>query len=86
MKSLLAAIVVMTSMGSAAIAQAYDPEIGTGNVASSGYGPLHYAYPYRAYLPYGTGYYAMSRRDVIGVGRYGAVGPGFGRRGYRIGY
>jgi hypothetical protein len=83
MKTLIAALAVMASTGSAAIAQSYDPEVGSGNIKPYPYRLLAYGYAPEAYYQSDERAYGVPWRYTTRVSRYY---PAYGGRAYRIGY
>jgi hypothetical protein len=83
MKTLIAVLAIMASTGSTAIAQSYDPEIGSGNAKPYPYRLWAYSYAPEAYYQSGERVYGMPWRHVTRVSRYYPVYEG---RAYRFGY
>jgi hypothetical protein len=86
MKTLIAALAILVSTGSAAIAQSYDSDFGSGNAKPYPYRLLTYGYAPEAYYPYyqnAERYYGVPWRPAVRVSRYY---PGYEGRFYRLGY
>jgi hypothetical protein len=83
MKALIAALAIMASTGSAAIAQSFDPEFGSGNTNPYPYRLWAYGYAPAAYYQGGERFYGMPWRPAPRVGWYY---PAYNGRANRLGY
>jgi hypothetical protein len=83
MKTLIVALAVMASTGSAATAQSYDPEFGGANIKRSPYRLMTYGYAPDAYYEGYGRVYGVPWRYATRVSRNY---PAYDGRVYRLGY